>query len=93
MSILRPLVLIVTDGVPITGVAQTASEPESGAFRGIHEFEISIGVLSCLNVSSDVSVGSLSTTAETAVLMAPVVVCPLADQIVAAAYRLVPSGA
>ena len=52
-------------GLPITALAQDTGRFDSNPFRGRHEIEISIGLLSGLSTTSEASVGGISTKATT----------------------------
>jgi outer membrane protein W len=64
MSTFKTMVAILAMGLPITAVAQTTGQADSHALSGRHQIEVSIGLLSGLGTSAEVSVGDVSMTSD-----------------------------
>lgn len=64
MSIFKTMAAILAMGLPITAVAQTTGQAASHAPSGRHQIEVSIGLLSGLVSSTEVSVGDVTMTSE-----------------------------
>ena len=60
----RMLVIVAAMALPITALAQTTVQSESRSLRGRHEIEISLGFLSQLSVTNEISVAGVETTSE-----------------------------
>jgi outer membrane protein W len=64
MSTIRNLITLTAICMPITSLAQTAGDPNTVSLRGRHEITLSIGMLSALSASSEVSVANVDMTSE-----------------------------
>lgn len=64
MSIFKTMAAILAMGLPITAVAQTTGQAASHALSGRHQIEVSVGLLSGLVSSTEVSVGDVTMTSE-----------------------------
>ena len=64
MHAFKALIATIALGLPTSGLAQTLAQSDPYSQGGLHQIELSIGLLSALNAGSDVSVGGVGVTSE-----------------------------
>jgi len=64
MHTFKALIAIVALGLPASGLAQTTGQTVAHSQGGLHQIELSIGLLSALNAGSEASFGGVAVTSE-----------------------------
>lgn len=64
MHTFKALIVVVALGLPTGGLAQTTNQSAPHSQVGLHQIELSIGLLSAMNAGSDVSVGGVGVKSE-----------------------------
>jgi outer membrane protein W len=64
MQASKALIVTIALGLPSSGLAQTSAQSDPYSHGGLHQIELSLGLLSALNAGSDVSIGGVGVTSQ-----------------------------